>query len=48
MRIEWSEHAVTDLEAISAYIEQDRNLETANRVRVFPNSRFTGSSQIAC
>lgn len=32
MRIEWSAHAVTDLEAISAYIEQDRSLKTANRV----------------
>ena len=32
MRIEWSAHAVADLEAISAYIEQDRSLETANRV----------------
>ena len=32
MRIEWSAHAVADLEAISAYIEQDRNLKTANRV----------------
>ncbi len=32
MRIEWSAHAVADLEAIAAYIEQDRNLETANRV----------------
>ena len=32
MRIEWSAHAVADLETISAYIEQDRSLETANRV----------------
>ena len=32
MRIEWSAHAVSDLKAISEYIEQDRNLETANRV----------------
>ena len=32
MPIEWSAHAVADLEAISAYIEQDRSLETANRV----------------
>ena len=32
MRIDWSAHAVADLEAIVAYIEQDRNLETANRV----------------
>ena len=37
MRIEWSENAVSDLESISEYIEQDRNLETANRVtrRIF-------------
>jgi toxin ParE1/3/4 len=32
MRIEWSEHAVADLQRISEYIEQDRSLETANRV----------------
>jgi toxin ParE1/3/4 len=32
MRIEWSTHAVSDLKAISEYIEQDRSLETANRV----------------
>ena len=32
MRIEWSAHAVADLKAISEHIEQDRNLETANRV----------------
>jgi toxin ParE1/3/4 len=32
MRIEWSASAVADLEAISEYIERDRNLETANRV----------------
>ena len=32
MRIEWSASAVADLKAISDYIEQDRNLETANRV----------------
>jgi toxin ParE1/3/4 len=32
MRIEWSVHAVSDLEAISDYIEHDRNLETANQV----------------
>lgn len=32
MEIEWSAHAVSDLKAISEYIEQDRNLETANRV----------------
>jgi toxin ParE1/3/4 len=32
MRIDWSTHAVADLKAISEYIEQDRSLETANRV----------------
>ncbi len=32
MRIEWSTHALSDLHAISDYIERDRNLETANRV----------------
>jgi toxin ParE1/3/4 len=32
MRIEWSAHALADLKAISEYIEQNRNLETANRV----------------
>ena len=32
MEIEWSAHAVSDLKAISEYIERDRNLETANRV----------------
>jgi plasmid stabilization system protein ParE len=32
MRIEWSAQALADLKAISEYIEQDRNLETANRV----------------
>lgn len=32
MRVEWSARAVLDLKAISEYIEQDRNLETANRV----------------
>jgi toxin ParE1/3/4 len=32
VRIEWSESALSDLKAISEYIEQDRNLETANRV----------------
>ncbi len=32
MRLEWSPHAVADLKAISEYIEQDRSLETANRV----------------
>lgn len=39
MKIEWSESAVSDLKAISEYIEQDRNLETANRVtrRIYDN-----------
>ena len=32
MRIEWSRSAVADLQQISEYIEQDRSLETANRV----------------
>lgn len=32
MRIEWSAHAVADLKTISEYIEQDRNLSTANRI----------------
>ena len=32
MRLAWSAHAVSDLQAISEYIEQDRNLVTANRV----------------
>jgi toxin ParE1/3/4 len=32
MRVDWSTHAVADLKGISEYIEQDRNLETANRV----------------
>src|SRR3954454_11641830 len=32
MQIEWSTHPRADLEAISGYIEHDRNLETANRV----------------
>jgi len=32
MRIEWSQHAVEDLQQISEYIEQDRSLEAANRV----------------
>jgi addiction module RelE/StbE family toxin len=32
MRIEWSDHAVSDLKAISEYIEQDRSLDIANRV----------------
>ena len=32
MRVEWSTNAVLDLRAISEYIEQDRNLEIANRI----------------
>jgi toxin ParE1/3/4 len=32
MQIEWSQRAIADLKTISEYIEQDRNLETANRV----------------
>src|SRR5437016_4503104 len=32
MRIEWTADAVADLKEISEYIEQDRNLKTANRV----------------
>jgi plasmid stabilization system protein ParE len=32
MRVEWSPHAVSDLQSISEYIERDRSLETANRV----------------
>ena len=32
MRIEWSTSAVSDLKAISGYIEGDRNLEIANRI----------------
>jgi len=32
MRIDWSLNALSDLQAISEYIEQDRSLETANRV----------------
>jgi toxin ParE1/3/4 len=32
MRVDWSARAVSDLKAISEYIERDRNLETANRV----------------
>ena len=32
MRVEWTTHAVADPTAISEYIEQDRSLETANRV----------------
>ena len=32
MRLAWSAHAVDDLKAISEYVEQDRDLTTANRV----------------
>ncbi len=32
MRIEWSDHAVSDLKTISDYIEHDRSLDAANRV----------------
>jgi addiction module RelE/StbE family toxin len=32
MWIEWSDPALSDLKTISTYIEQDRNIETANRV----------------
>ena len=32
MRIEWSQHAVADLQQISEYMEHYRSLETANRV----------------
>jgi plasmid stabilization system protein ParE len=32
MRIEWSTHAVSDLQSISEYIEKERSLETANRI----------------
>ena len=32
MHVEWSAYALADLKAISEYIEQDRSLETANRV----------------
>ena len=39
MRIEWSPDAVSDLKSISEYVEQDRSLETANRVaRLIYNS----------
>lgn len=31
-RIEWSAAAVADLQAIAEWIEQDRGLETANRI----------------
>jgi hypothetical protein len=32
MRLDWSESAVSDLKTISEYIEQDRDMGTANRV----------------
>ena len=32
MRIEWSSAAVADLQAITEWIEQDRGIETANRI----------------
>jgi len=32
MRVEWPKPAVSDLKAISEYIEQDRDLRTANKV----------------
>lgn len=32
MRLDWSDHAVTDLKAISEYIENGRGLNVANRV----------------
>lgn len=32
MRIEWSSAAVADLQAITQWIEQDRGIETANRI----------------
>ncbi len=32
MRIEWSVPAVSDLKAISEYLEQAANLDTANRI----------------
>ena len=32
MRLQWSAHAASDLQAISEYIERDRNNETATRV----------------
>ena len=53
MRIEWSAPAVSDLKAISEYIEQASSLDTANRVtrsiydtvqslRVMPNRGRNG------
>ncbi len=32
MRIEWSDHAFSDLKIISEFTEQDRDIGTANRV----------------
>jgi toxin ParE1/3/4 len=32
MRIEWSDHPFSDLKIISEFIEQDRDIGTANRV----------------
>jgi addiction module RelE/StbE family toxin len=32
VRIEWSSAAVADLQAITQWIEQDRGIETANRI----------------
>jgi addiction module RelE/StbE family toxin len=32
VRIEWSAAAVADLQAITDWIEQDRGIETANRI----------------
>ena len=32
MRIEWSSSAVADLKAITEWIEQDRGIDTANRI----------------
>ena len=32
MRIEWSSKALADLQAITEWIQQDRGIETANRI----------------
>jgi plasmid stabilization system protein ParE len=32
VRVDWSRSAVGDLKAIAEWIEQDRDLETANRI----------------
>jgi addiction module RelE/StbE family toxin len=32
VRVDWSRRAVADLKAIAEWIEQDRDLETANRI----------------